>query len=410
MEQLLDRVAGLDVHRQTIAVCVRVPGEGRERAQHVRTFGTTAADLVTLRDWLEAHQVTDVALESTGVYWKPVYYVLEEAMRCLLVNASHVQKVPGRKTDVQDCVWLAQLLEHGLLRGSFVPPPPLRELRDLTRYRKGLIQDRTREANRLHKVLEDAGIKLATVATDILGVSGRDMLHALVAGTTDPDLLADLARGTLRKKLPALRQALRGRFRSHHAFMVSHHLGHLDYLDEAIDALSRRIEEALHPFAAAQRRLDSITGIAQRTAEVFIAEAGVDMRQFPTAQHFASWVGFAPGQNESAGKRKSTRTRPGNRWLRTAFIEAASIAARNPRTAFGARYRRIARHRGHKKAVVAVARAMLVTAYHLLDRGLEYHEPGADYFDRRHGDRARRQAVRALERQGYRVTLESAVA
>jgi transposase len=262
----------------------------------------------------------------------------------------------------------------------------------------------------LHKVLEDAGIKLATVATDILGVSGRDMLHALVAGTTDPDLLADLARGTLRKKLPALRQALAGRFRPHHAFMVSQHLGHLDYLDEAISALSGRIEEALHPFGVEQRRLDSIPGVAQRTTEVFIAEAGVDMRQFPTAQHFASWVGFSPGQNESAGKRKSARTRPGNRWLRTAFIEAASLAARNPHTAFGARYRRIARHRGHKKAVVAVARAMLVTAYHLLDRGLDYHEPGADYFDRRHGDRARRQAVRALERQGYRVTLEPAVA
>jgi transposase len=271
MQQLVERVAGLDVHRKTVAVCVRVPGDDRERAQHVRTFGTTAADLITLRDWLEAHQVTQVAMESTGVYWKPVFYVLEESLSCLLVNAAHVQKVPGRKTDVQDCVWLAQLLEHGLLRGSFVPPPPLRELRDLTRYRKVLIQDRTREANRLHKVLEDAGLKLATVATDILGVSGRDMLHALVAGTTDPAILADLARGTLRKKLPALRQALTGRFRPHHAFMVSQHLGHLDYLDEAISALSTHIEEALRPFAAEYQRLDSIPGVAQRTAEVLIA-------------------------------------------------------------------------------------------------------------------------------------------
>jgi transposase len=408
MEQMLDRVAGLDVHRQTIAVCVRVPGEGRERAQHVRTFGTTAPELVTLRDWLEAHQVTDVAMESTGVYWKPVFYVLEEAMRCLLVNASHVQKVPGRKTDVQDCVWLAQLLEHGLLRGSFVPPPPLRELRDLTRYRKSLIQERTREANRLHKVLEDAGIKLATVATDILGVSGRDMLHALVAGTTDPQVLADLARGTLRKKLPALRQALAGRFRAHHSFMVSQHLGHLDYLDEAIESLSGRIEEALRPFAVQTRRLDSIPGVAQRTAEVLIAEIGVDMRQFPTAQHLASWAGLCPGQNESAGKRKSGRTRPGNRWLRMALIEAASTAARTRQTAFAARYHRIARHRGHKKAVVAVAHAMLVTAYHLLARQVDYREPGADYFERRHAERATRRAVRTLERQGYRVVLEPA--
>ena len=408
MQQLLDRVAGLDVHRKTIAVCVRVPGEGAERRQHVRTFGTTAAELLVLRDWLEAHQVTDVALESTGVYWKPVFYVLEESLRCLLVNARHVEKVPGRKTDVQDCVWLAQLLEHGLLRGSFVPPPPLRELRDLTRYRKVLIQERTREANRLHKVLEDAGIKLATVATDILGVSGRDMLHALVAGTTDPEVLAELARGTLRKKLPALRHALAGRFRAHHAFMVSHHLGHLDYLDEAIAALSRRIEEALRPFAREQQWLDSIPGIAQRTTEVMIAEIGVDMRQFPTAQHLASWAGLCPGQNESAGKHKSGRIRPGNRWLRMALIEAASLAARSRTTAFGARYRRIARHRGHKKAVVAVAHAMLVTAYHLLDRQLDYREPGVDYFDRRHADRAKRQAIRALERQGYRVVLEPA--
>jgi transposase len=409
MQQLLDRVAGLDVHRKTIAVCVRVPAPDGDRTQHVRTFGTTAADLVTLRDWLEAHHVTHVAMESTGVYWKPVFYVLEEAFTCLLVNARHVEKVPGRKTDVQDCVWLAQLLEYGLLRGSFVPPPPLRELRDLTRYRKVLIQDRTREVNRLHKVLEDAGIKLATVATDILGVSGRDMLHALVAGTTDPEVLAALARGTLRKKLPALRQALTGRFRPHHAFLVSQHLGHLDYLDEAITTLSGRIEDALRPFAAEQHRLDSIPSVGPRTAEVFIAEVGVDMRQFPSAQHLASWAGLCPGHHESAGKHKSGRIRPGNRWLRMALIEAASLAARSRQTAFGARYRRIARHRGHKKAVVAVAHAMLVTAYHLLARRVEYREPGVDYFDRRQAERATRRAVHTLEQQGYRVMLEPAV-
>jgi transposase len=408
MEQQLERVAGLDVHRKTIAVCVRVPGEHGERTQHLRTFGTTAVELLTLRDWLDAHRVTHVALESTGVYWKPVFYVLEEAMQCLLVNAQHVQKVPGRKTDVQDCVWLAQLLEHGLLRGSFVPPPPQRELRDLTRYRKVLIQERTREANRLHKVLEDAGIKLASVATDILGASGRAMLQALMAGTTDPEILADLARGTLRKKLPALRAALAGRFRPHHAFMVSQHFGHLDYLDEAIDTLSGRIEEAVRPFAADLTRLDSIPGVGRRTAEVLLAEVGVDMRRFPTAAHLASWAGLCPGQNESAGKRKSGRTRPGNRWLRMTLIEAATMAARTRHTAFAARYHRVARHRGHKKAVVAVAHAMLVTAYHLLDRQLDYCEPGADYFDRRHTERATRRAVRALERQGYRVTLERA--
>ncbi len=408
MEQLVERVAGLDVHKKTIAVCVRVPGERGERAQYVRTFGTTATELVTLRDWLEAHQVTHVALESTGIYWKPVDYVLEEVMTCLLVNAMHVKKVPGRKTDVQDCVWLAQLLEHGLLRGSFVPPPPLRELRDLTRYRKVLLQERTREANRRHKVLEDAGIKLAAVATDILGVSGRAMLQALVGGTTDPDVLADLARGTLRKKLPALRQALAGHFRAHHAFMVSQHLAHLEYLDEAVTTLSTRIGEALAPFASELARLDTIPGVAQRTAEVLIAEIGVDMSRFPTAQHLASWAGLCPGQNESAGKHKSARTRSGNKWLRVALIEAASMACRTRNTAFAARYHRIARHRGHKKAVVAVAHAMLVTAYHLLARQVDYQEPGADYVDRRHPERATRRAVRALERQGYRVTLERA--
>ena len=408
MDQQLERVAGLDVHRKTIAVCVRLPGEHGERVQQVRTFGTTAVELLTLRDWLEAHRVTDVALESTGVYWKPVFYVLEEAVQCLLVNAQHVQKVPGRKTDVQDCVWLAQLLEHGLLRGSFVPPPPQRELRDLTRYRKVLIQERTREANRLHKVLEDAGIKLATVATDILGVSGRAMLHALLGGTTDPTVLADLARGTLRKKLPALRQALAGRFRPHHGFMVSQHLAHLDYLDEAIATLSARIEEALAPFAETLTRLDSIPGVGRRTAEVLLAEVGMDMTRFPTAAHLASWAGLCPGQNESAGKHKSGRTRPGNRWLRMSLIEAASMAARTHHTAFAARYHRIARHRGHKKAVVAVAHAMLVTTYYLLDRHVDYREPGADYFDRGHPERATRRAIRALERQGYRVTLEPA--
>ena len=408
MDQQVERVAGLDVHRKSIAVAVRIPGERGERVQHIRTFGTTATDLLTLRDWLEAHHVTHVAMESTGVYWKPVFYVLEESMECVLVNPQHVQKVPGRKSDVQDCVWLAQLLEHGLLRGSFVPPPPQRELRDLTRYRKVLIQERTREANRLHKVLEDAGIKLATVATDILGVSGRAMLHALMQGTTDPVILADLARGTLRKKLPALRQALVGRFRPHHAFMVSQHLGHLDYLDEAIATLCGQIDEALRPFEETLTRLDKIPGIGRRTAEVLLAEVGLDMQRFPSADHLASWAGLCPGQYESAGKHRAARTRPGNRWLRMALVEAASMAARTHHTALAARYHRIKRHRGHKKAVVAVARAMLITAYYLLDRQEDYRELGPDYFDRRHAERATRRAVRALERQGYRVTLEPA--
>lgn len=406
MDRIIERCCGLDVHKETVAACVRVPGPDGARVQHVRTFRTMAVDLLALRDWLTAHGVTHVAMESTGVYWKPVYYVLEEAVTCLVVNAAHLKHVPGRKTDVQDCLWIAQVLEHGLLRGSFVPPPPIRELRDLTRYRKALIQERTRAANRLHKVLEDAGIKLAAVASDILGASGRAMLTALVQGTTDPDALAELARGRLRTKLPALRQALAGRFRAHHGFLVSQLFAHLDYLDEAIGTLSQELEERLVPFADAVARLDTIPGVDRRTAEVLVAELGVDMSVFPTAAHAASWAGLCPGNNESAGKHRSGKTRKGSRWLRATLVEAALAAIRTRGSALGARYRRIMRHRGHKKAVVAVAHAMLVTAYHLLAGQTVYREPGADYYDRRHAERVTRGAVHALERQGYRVTLE----
>ncbi len=408
MERQLERVGGLDVHRDTVATCVRVPGRGRDREQHVQTFGTTAAELLRLREWLEGHGVTHVAMESTGVYWKPVYYVLEESITCLVVNAAHIKQVPGRKTDVQDCVWIAQLLEHGLLRGSFVPPAPLRELRDLTRYRKSLIQERQREANRLHKILQDADIKLASVATDILGVSGRAILAALVAGTTEAAVLAELARGKLRAKRPALREALAGRFRAHHAFLVSQALAHLDYLDDAVETLSGEVDRCLAPFAAALAPLDSIPGINKRTAEVIIAEIGIDMEPFPSEHHLASWAGLCPGNNESAGKHKPGKTRKGNRWLRMALIEAALAAIRKKDSAFGARYRRIMRHRGHKKAVVAVAHAMLRTIDHVLTDGQPYREPGADYDELRRAHHATRRAVELLERQGYRVRLEPA--
>ena len=407
MEQVIERCCGLDVHKQTVAACVRIPGPPGTRAQHVRTFGTTAAELLTLRDWLEAHGVTHVAMESPGVYWKPIFYVLEEAFTCGLANAAPIAQVPGRKTDVKDCAWIAQLLEHGLIRASFIPPPPGRELRDLTRYRKALIQDRTRAANRLHKVLDDAGIKLASVATDVLGVSGRALLTALVEGTPDPAVLADLARGTLRRKLPALRQALAGRFRRHHGFLVGRLLAHLDDLDEAIDTLSTQIEEAITPFTAMRTRLDSLPGVSHRTAEVLIAEIGVDRRVFPTRAHLASWAGLCPGNNERAGTPRSGRTRSGNRWRRMPLIEAALAASRTS-TALGARYRRLMRQRGHHKAVIAVAHAMRVIAYHLLSRETTYQELGADYFDRRQTDRLRRRAVQTLERQGYRVILEPA--
>jgi transposase len=406
MEQVFGRVCGLDVHKATIAACVRVPGVNGKRLQLVQTFGTTTADLLALRDWLDAHGVTHVAMESTGVYWKPIYYVLEERVTCLLVNAAHVKKVPGRKTDVQDCAWLAQLLEHGLLRGSFVPPAPIRELRDLTRYRKSLIQERAREANRVHKMLEDAGIKLATVARDILGMSGRAMLEALVQGTRDPAILAELARGRMRAKLPALRQALAGHFRPHHAFLTTQILAHLDHLEEMIDTLSDRIAAVLAPFTDAVQRLDTIPGVNQRTAEVLIAEIGVDMSRFPSDRHLASWAGLCPGNHESAGKHRTGKTRKGNTWLRAALVEAALGATRTKNSAVAARYRRVLRHRGHKKAIVAVAHNLLVTAYHVLARHETYQELGADYYDRRHTERVARRAVQMLEQQGYRVTLE----
>jgi transposase len=408
MEQVIERCAGLDVHKATVAACVRVPGSRRASQQEVRTFGTNAAELLALRDWLAENGVTHVAMEATGVYWKPVYYVLEQDFSVLLVNAAHVKQVPGRKTDVADCAWLAQLLEHGLLRASFVPPQPIRELRDLTRLRKSLIQDRTRVANRLHKVLEDSGIKLSSVAANVLGASGRAMLSALMSGTSDPDQLAQLARGKLRNKLPALRQALAGRFRDHHAFLVGQLLAHVDYLDEAVVDLSRRIEELLAPLMAALERLVTIPGVGRRTAEVLIAETGADMSRFPSPQHLSSWAGICPGNDESAGKRRRGKTRRGNPWLRAALIEAGQAAARSKTTALAARYRRVMSHRGHKKAVVALARSILEISYHLMNRATTYRELGADYSDDRRAERLKRRSLAQLERLGYHVTLSPA--
>ena len=410
MDRWIERCCGLDVHKQTVAACVRVPGAQGRRTQEVRTFGTTTPDLLALQDWLAAHQVTHVAMESTGVFWKPVYYVLEARFTVLLVNAAHIKQVPGRKTDVRDCQWIAELLEHGLLRGSFVPPPVIRDLRELTRYRRTQIQERTRVANRLHKVLQDANVKLSNVTHHVLGVSGRAMLDALVAGTTDPDVLADLARGQLRKKLPALRQALTGRFRAHHAFLLGQILAHLDYLEDAIAAVSAHIAEQLRPFAPQVERLMTIPGVQRRTAETILAEIGTDMAVFPTAGHLASWAGMCPGNDESAGKRRSGKTRKGSKWLRTSLIEAGNAAARTKATALGARYRRILPHRGHRKAVVAVGRHILEISYHLLRTERTYQELGPDYFDRRHAERLQRRCVRQLEQLGLQVTITPAPA
>ena len=406
METLLKCCAALDVHQASVSACVRVPGERDQRREFNERFGTTTPDLLALCDWLRGHGVTHVAMEATGVYWKPVYYTLEGEFELLLVNAAHVKQVLGRKTDTKDAAWLCQLLECGLLRASFVPPRPIRELRDLTRYRKSLIRDRASEANRLHKVLEDSGVKLSSVASNVLGVSGRLMLEALCQGSNDPAVLAELARGRLRSKLPALRRALESHFRDHHAFLVSQILAHLDYLDEAIEACSDRIGEQIAPFAPALTLLESIPGVGRRNAEVIVAEIGADMSVFPSSRHLASWAKLSPGNNESAGKRKSGSTGKGSPWLRSALVESA-LAATRTRGYLRAKYWRIRQRRGHQRAVIAVAHAILEISYQMLTTGELYHELGDDFFERRDSEHATRRHLRALERLGYRVTLDA---
>jgi len=407
MEMVVERCAGIDVHQAELTVCVRTPGGDGQRVEEIEAFGTTTPDLLALSDWLAARGVTQVAMEGTGVYWKPVYAVLEEGFDLWLVNAQHVKNVPGRKTDTKDAAWLCRLLECGLLRKSFVPPPPIRELRDLTRYRKALIRERASEVNRLHKVLEDAGVKLASVASDVLGVSGRLMLEALVAGTSDPEALAQLAKGKLRAKLPALRKALAARFRDHHGFLVAQMLAHLDGLEEAIAQPSERIAERLAPEAGALRLLTSIPGVQLRTAEVVIAEIGTDMTRFPTSRHLASWAGICPGNNVSAGKRKHGRITKGSQWLRAALIEAA-LAATHAKGYLQMKCRRVKARRGHERAVVAVAHALLEIIHRLLSTGELSPDLGDQYFERREAENLVRRAVRQLERLGHRVTLELA--
>jgi transposase len=405
VETLIERAAALDVHKAQVTACVRVPGPDGGRVQYSEQFATTVAALLTLHDWLEAHGVTSVAMEATGVYWKPVWAVLEGDFDCLLVNAQHVKNVPGRKTDVADAAWLAQLLEVGLLRRSFVPPAEIRTLRNLTRYRKTQIADRQREANRLHKVLEDTGIKLDCVASDILGVSGTAMLRALCAGTTDPEVLAELARGSLRRKIPQLREALQGRFAAEHALVVGAILSHIDFLDEQIAQLSEAIERELTPFAPAVELLCSIPGFHQRTAQVVIAEIGLDMQRFPTPKHLAAWAGVCPANNESAGKRLAGGTRHGNRWLNIALTEAALAASRTKNTYLAAQYQRLRPRRGHKRALRAVAHSMLVCCWHMLQTGQLYDDPGADYYDRRSSTRTAARLVHRLTTLGYDVRI-----
>jgi transposase len=434
MEVIYPRCAGLDVHKKTVVACVMHTKRNGHKKQETRTYGTTTEELQELLAWLQEWGCTQVAIESTGVYWKPVYNILEDHVEVLLVNARHVQNVPGRKTDVSDAEWLTDLLRHGLLRASFVPPREQRNLRDLTRQRSKLVEERTRQVNRLQKVLEDANIKLAAVATDVMGVSGRAMLEELIKGQANPATMAELARGRMRTKREALTKALTGRVQAHHRFLLEQHLIHIDFLDEQVELFSRQIEtqidhmsampeyvvpvsntdqadSAQQPepltYARAIQLLDTIPGIDRWLAEVLVAEMGIDMRRFATEKHLASWAGVAPGNNESAGKRRSGKTPPGNRYLRKGLVQAARGASRKKNTYLKSKYHRIAARRGKKRAVVAVGHSILVSAFHMLSRNEPYRDLGGDYFDQFKREFVANHLVRRLEKLGYRVALEA---
>lgn len=409
MDTIVERCAGLDIGKKSLTACVRTPdGTGGRRSQ-TRTFRTMTRSLLALRDWLVEQRVSVAGMESTSTYWKPAFYALEADMDCWLLNAQHLKAVPGRKTDVRDAEWIAQLVECGLVRPSFVPPPPIRRLRNLTRYRSAVLNERSREVQRLEKLLEDAGIKLSSVASDILGVSGRAILARLVAGPADPTATADLAKRRLRSKIPDLVEALTGRFDDHHALLVTEMLARIDAADATVARLTEQMDRELAPFATELELLVTIPGVARRTAEVIVAETGADMTRFPDAAHLASWAGVCPGVNESAGKRKSARTRPGDKWLRTALVESARSAARTKDTYLSAQYARLAGRRGPNRAGLAVAHSLLVIAYHVLARGTPHHDLGADYLLRRHTSEAHtRRLVHQLERLGHHVTLEPA--
>ena len=403
--------AGIDISKKDAKVCVRVAGQSRRNAtETVRTWGATTNQILALREHLEAERVSLVVMEATSDYWKPFYYLLEDAsFEVMLVNARHVKNLPGRKTDVSDAAWLAQLGAHGLVRGSFVPPAPIRELRDLTRTRTMMTRDRSRDIQRLEKLLEDAGIKLSSVATDITGVSGRAMLEALIAGQHDPTTLAELAKGRLRPKIPQLAEALTGRFTAHHAYLARMYLDAIDQHTRHITGLTERIEQAMKPFQSFADLICSIPGIGPRTAEVICAETGVDMSVFPTAAHLASWAGVCPGSNESAGRVKSTRTRPGNPYLKAALGTAAMSIAAQRGTYLSVKYRRLAVRRGPKKALVAIEHAILVALWTMAHTGAFYDDPGTDYYIRHYPERARRNALTQLQRLGYQVTLTPTV-
>jgi transposase len=407
MDVVFDRVAGLDVGKASVTVCVRTPGEAGKRRIETRTFRTMTRSLNLMADWLVERGVQLAAMESTATYWKPVFYCLEERMECWLLNAAHMKAVPGRKTDVKDAEWIAQLLEHGLVRPSFVPPPQIRRLRNMTRHRVLLHGDRTRDAARLEKLLEDASIKLSVVASNITGTSARAMLGALVAGERDTTVMADLAMSRMRRKIPDLREALTGNFDDHHALIVGQLLTRLAQTEAALADLDAAIAEAMMPWARELELLQTIPGIGLRTAQVFIAETGGDMSRFPTASHLAAWVGVAPAIHESAGKRTPAGTRHGNKYLTSMLVEAANSAARTKHTYLAAHFARIASRRGHSRAAMAVAHSMLVAAYHMLKRDQPYHDLGPNWLDEHARTQAStRRLVAQLERLGHTVVLD----
>jgi transposase len=410
MEVQYERSCGVDVAKNEVVACVVVPGADGQPEKETRSFSTLTEELTGLSDWLKAKGVTHVAMESTGVYWKPVYNLLEGQFEILVVNAEHIKQWAGRKTDVQDAEWIADLLRHGLLRGSFIPSTLLRELRDLTRYRTKLGDERKSEVNRLQKVLEDANIKLASVASDVMGASGRAILAELVAGQSDPELLAELAKGRLRDKQDLLVKALRGTIRPHHRFMLAQHLSHIDYLDEAIARLDAEIADKMHPFEATLAIWDSQPGINRRIAEIIVAEIGADLQPFPDAQHLASWAGMCPGNDQSGGKRRNAKTRQGSKWLRRALVEAAHGAARKKDSYYQAQYRRLVPRRGKQRAAVAVGHSLLVTGYHLVTRQQTYQDLGRNYFDERDREAVKRRSVKRLEQLGFQVQLTPALA
>ena len=407
MEVLHARCCGLDVHKKTVVACLLTPGLGGKPLREVRTYGTTTRELLALVDWLAANGCTHVAMESTGSYWKPVHNLLESSFELLVVNAHHLKAVPGRKTDVRDSEWIADLLQHGLIRPSFIPSRPERELRELTRYRTTLVRERASEVNRIQKVLEGANIKLASVASNVVGVSGRAMLSAMVAGVVDAEVMAEMARGKLRNKIGTLKEALHGRLGSHQRFLLGAQLRHVDELGQLIDEVSAEVEEWLRPSQEDLTRLTTIPGVGRRTAEILLSELGADIARFPSARHLASWAGICPGNHQSAGRSGTGRTRKGSPWLRSALVEAARAAGRGC-TYLGAQYHRIAARRGANSAAVAVAHSILVIVYHMLSDRRDYHDLGGNYFDERHREQVGRRLTRRLEALGYSVSLSPA--